>query len=669
MILLAAFVAVGMAIYLPALSGELIWDDKYLVGENPLFRSPSFGVEVFRHWLFFDSFSTYYRPVQNWSYLFDYWLWRGKPFGYHLTNVLLHGTSGFLLFLLLRRLLPGLLARVESRGVTLVAALVALIWVVHPIHNAAVAYISGRADSLASLFALLAWLLTLRVRKVPRREKKIAFAGAAVLCATLALCSKEIALVWLGLFLLHLICFEKAVNWRQRAVLLGAVIGVFCAYAGLHSLPERRTPMQDAPPAPIQTRVLLMFRALGDYTGLICFPKDLYMERTLSDPTVLRSAQGWRESVRADHLSALGFASVLGAIALSVRGGPGQGLRRFGAVWFGAAFLPISNLFPLNAEVAEHWIYLASIGFLLFLAGCAIELPTRWQRCLVGFVSMAIVALAARTAVRAGDWVNAETFCQRTIATGGASPRLLATLAAIYAERGELPKQESLLRKMIERFPEFAPARIQLGTCLQRQGRETEAEPWLDLGQSKAVENARRFPRTWQAALQLARQRADGQRWSEALELVRAARQRFPDTWPLAEYEATLLLRSGDLPAALMVVEPYAAACWWHLDAWLMLGELRAESGAASAALLALRHATRLDLYDPRPLTAIARLELMRGRGDAAIEAQSEAIRRQPRQAECYFTLAAIFEQLGRRGEAEAAVRHAQSLGPLAARL
>src|SRR5580658_4899841 len=100
----AACLLSAFAVYAPALGGELIWDDRYLVRENPFFRSPVFLLEVFRHYLFFDSFSTYYRPLQNWSYILDYWLWRGDPVGYHLTNILLHSGSGFLLFLLLRRI-------------------------------------------------------------------------------------------------------------------------------------------------------------------------------------------------------------------------------------------------------------------------------------------------------------------------------------------------------------------------------------------------------------------------------------------------------------------------------------------------------------------------------------------------------------------------------------
>ena len=196
----AAFLTAGLLVYAPALNGEPIWDDDYLVGQNPFYKSPVFALEVFRHYLFFDSFSIYYRPVQNLSYMVDYWLWAGNPFGYHLTNILIHAGSGFLLFRVLRRILAGLADGTdESDGTNgkardVCAFLIALIWMVHPIHNAAVAYISGRADSLASLFALCAWLLVSRAREAGSHWKRSLLFVAAAFSMLLALCSKEIAL-------------------------------------------------------------------------------------------------------------------------------------------------------------------------------------------------------------------------------------------------------------------------------------------------------------------------------------------------------------------------------------------------------------------------------------------------------------------------------------------
>ena len=651
----------GLLAYAPALGGDLIWDDRYLVQDNPFFRSPVFGLEVFRHWLFFDSFSTYYRPLQNWSYMLDYWLWRGDPVGYHLTNVLLHSFSGIFLFELLRQLIPGLLATSDKganrQTARLMALLVALVWIVHPIHNAAVAYISGRADSLASFFALLAWLLARRASGAGSLPGKVGLGVAAAAVMLLALCSKEIALLWLALFAVHLLAFDRDSAWRVKGVALAGALGVLGVYACLHALPGARAPMESGPPLPLDGRFLLMLRALGDYAGLIVWPGRLHMERALSDPAIYGSVASWRGNPHYEYLSIVGLLAGLAVLQLCRQRWPGRRLRCFGALWFVVAFLPISNLFPLNAEVAEHWLYLASIGALLLLAGCVPALPRRAQVAAVAVAFMAILALGVRTSVRAGDWVNAETFCLRTIADGGATPRILSTLASLYGERGDLPKQEAILRRMIARFPDFAPARIHLGICLSKQGRAPEAETLLRVEKTDADEVSRRYPRTWPAALHLARLRHEAQRDDEALAVLAEARVRFPETWELVKYESEL--RKA---AALPAVADYAAAHWWHLDSWVTLGRLRYSAGEPDAAIAALRAASRLDIYAAGPLTDIVRIELERGRAEAALAEQLEAMRREPGQPSHYLMLGSIFEKLGRPAEADAALRKAAAL-------
>jgi tetratricopeptide (TPR) repeat protein len=654
----------ALAAYAPALGGGLVWDDTYLVGENPFFKSPIFFFESFRHWLFFDSFSTYYRPVQNWSYLLDYWLWRGNTAGYHLTNIALHATAGFLLCVLLQSLLPAILKRdapalVGRSSVT--ALFIALLWVVHPVHNAAVAYISGRADSLAAVFALLAWLLALRAEEARTRGSRAAWSAAAGGTMLVALCAKEIALMWLVLFLAHRWCYGRS-GLRGKVVVTGAVLVVLASYALLHSLPAPRVAMEDAPPAPLAARTLLMLRALGDYTGLMFYPAKLYMERSLAEEGAYRSAAFWRTHARGEWLSLIGLLALLGAGWLCRWRAPGRALRIAGAAWFGIAFLPISNLFPLNAEVAEHWIYLASIGFLILLAGTVLAWPPRTRRGACAVAMLAIVALGSRTAVRSGDWVDAETFCLRTMRDGGASPRILGTLAGIYGRRGDWPKQEQVLRRTLERFPDFTPARIQLGICLAKQGRAPEAERALDLDAAKTAETSRRFPRTWPAALNLAKLRHDAGDRAAALAVLSEARTQFPETWEIVRYESELLQEAGDGAAAGRGVEHFAAEHWWHLDAWLTLGRLRFASGDLDGALIALEQASRLDLYDGRPLAGIAQIELDRQHGDAALAAQCAAVARAPDRPAHYLELSAILEKLGRPAEAGAALRQAQRL-------
>src|SRR3954470_16414668 len=106
----AGLALLGLAVRFPALPGELIWDDTFLARDNPFIRSPVLIVEAFRHHLLLDSLSMHYRPVQNLSYMLDYFFWNTDPYGFHLSNVLWHIGSGLLLFALLQRLLPSLIA-------------------------------------------------------------------------------------------------------------------------------------------------------------------------------------------------------------------------------------------------------------------------------------------------------------------------------------------------------------------------------------------------------------------------------------------------------------------------------------------------------------------------------------------------------------------------------
>src|SRR5438477_4444293 len=80
---------IGFIIRLPAIQGQLIWDDIHLARDNPFIKSPLLALEAFRHYLFLDSFSVHYRPLQNLSYTLHYFFWNTAPSGFHLRNILL----------------------------------------------------------------------------------------------------------------------------------------------------------------------------------------------------------------------------------------------------------------------------------------------------------------------------------------------------------------------------------------------------------------------------------------------------------------------------------------------------------------------------------------------------------------------------------------------------
>jgi hypothetical protein len=278
----------GFAVHFPSLQGQLIWDDQYLAHDNPFIKSPLLILESFRHYLFLDSFSAHYRPVQNVSYIFDYLFWNTDPYGFHVSNVLFHAVSGVLLYLLLRRLLKGFGPAPLSSTIAFFAALA---WVIHPVHSAAVDYISGRADSLAFLLACAAWLLFLRGRESIGSTARGMFFFLAALCLLLALCSRESAALWVVMFLLHSFVFDKTMRFRAKLATLVVCLLAIGGYAALRQLPEHRTTtIASAAGWPAPMRATLMARALGDYTRLLLWPANLHMERTVFDSDSLQSS-------------------------------------------------------------------------------------------------------------------------------------------------------------------------------------------------------------------------------------------------------------------------------------------------------------------------------------------------------------------------------------------
>ena len=130
----------------------------------------------------------------------------------------------------------------------------------------------------------------------------------------------------------------------------------------------------------------------------------------------------------------------------------------------------------------------------------------------------------------------------------------------------------------------------------------------------------------------------------------------------MVKYEAYLIEGAQGATAAIPGIERFAAAHWWHEDAWTTLGQLRVMAGDPQGGIDAMRHASRLDIHNPKPFSNIAHIELSRNRVEAACEAQRLAIRRDPNQPSRHLFLAAILDKLGRKEEAVAAMHRAAEL-------
>jgi hypothetical protein len=141
-------VALTVAAHVQGLWGQFVeWDDTTHITHNLAIRSLS----LHSLWaMFTQPTAKLYCPLTWLSFAIDYQIWGRDPFGYHLTNLLLHVANTLLVLILVRKTLRGRFAHA-----TTAALLTAVIFGVHPLHVESVAWATERKDVLFVFFYLL----------------------------------------------------------------------------------------------------------------------------------------------------------------------------------------------------------------------------------------------------------------------------------------------------------------------------------------------------------------------------------------------------------------------------------------------------------------------------------------------------------------------------------
>lgn len=453
-------VLAAVAVYLNALDNPFVYDDFRTVRDNPTITDPGNLAAIV------GGDAT--RPLVNLTFALDRAAWGPGPFGFHLTNVLLHAVNVWLLYTLALALAGD--RRRGTLGPEVAAFVTAAAFAVHPMMTQAVGFISGRAEPLCAVFFLAA-LLAARRWLVERRP---AWLLAAIGLWVPALLSKEIAVTWPVVVLLYDLLVLEDTPARRRARVLrvyvpAAVVLVGFAWLRLHVLSGEYADHQGV----FWRHVLVELEALRQYVSLLVVP---------AGQSIFHGLTAIDQPFSAAGLRMLAWAAALVALTVIVR--RRAPLASFGLGWFLVGLVPSAVLviFNLGEPMAEHRVYLASCGFFVAVgavAARALDLAAQrgatarlaMRAALVGW----LILLAGLTVSRNAVWGDPVALWLEAV---GRSPDIWVPhvgLGQSLHAAGQREEAVVAYRRAIDLRASQPEPYVLLGSCLIELGRPDEA--------------------------------------------------------------------------------------------------------------------------------------------------------------------------------------------------
>ncbi len=451
-------VALCLAVYGNTIGHGFVYDDTRVVEGNFFIRQGKNLAALFNGRYFTVSGEITYRPAVTLSYFLDYALWKSRPAGFHLTNVLLHALNSVLVYFLFRRLL--------IRQAAALAA--ALLFAVHPIASEPVNAVSFREDLLCFAFSLAAFLAYLAFPPGGRGSRKYFPLCLAFFLS--ALLSKETAAILPLLFLLADFCFEEKFlpAVKRKLSLYVALFAVLGFYLLLRFVWLRNPEEPPFYPPPLYQRMLTMSTTVFFYLRLLVVPGRLSVEYLY--PLFVSALEA------KVLLSLFGLAVIVFLAGFSRRRRPDV---FFGIAWFFLALLPTANIVPIFNPVAERFLYFPLAGFCLLgaLAGEALALRLKPAARPEAAVLLAIVlaVYSSRAFRRNMDWRDDFTLSFQTVKACPQSARFHHNLGTAYEARGNPEAAIAEYQQALAINSEFTAARNNLGCAYANQGNYDQA--------------------------------------------------------------------------------------------------------------------------------------------------------------------------------------------------
>lgn len=588
LVLSVILLVVSFAVFIPSLYNEFIWDDvTFIVEAEQYLEKYDFKFEMFLQKP--KSNIKYYRPLFTLSLVTDYRMWGLSPFGYHLTNILLHSACTLALYFMVLVLCR----EFKVKNGNAVAFLSSLLFAVYPLHVESVSFISARADMMAGA------LLFLSVGFYALSYRKLLYLIPAAVCFFLSLYAKEVAysfpIVLLGFDLISRRFFSRVNIAKYGIILLLASVYVLVRFDSFLSGQDlmKQSMIRGLSGMEMVTEFLVGFLGSYLYYGWrFLYPYELNH--------FISSIPGG--SAFYITLSVIFVLAVVAVCFFSIK--KKENFTAFSLLLLFATIGPavMIAIFPTAVtRFAERFTYIPSAGFCMLAA-------------------YVIVLAGSRSGVKWLGW-----------ALAGA----LTVSYAVVTVKGQEAWQSSLTfwKTAVERTPDAITPRVNYGEALRKAGRTKEALEQYQIARSRTtrVEVRGRTMSTIPLAMNYIN-RGD---YDMAEKVLNEAVKDDPGV--AADYNHLMgyvYIQRDDLPAAKEYLRESIKLKWWNASAHYLLGAIyyteAGKSGSADDYKKAedeLRAAIRINGRLAEARLTLAKTLLATGRKDEAVSEAKEALR------------------------------------------
>ena len=674
---LGVLLLIPFLIYANSFLNDFVFDDIPLILENPTITS----LKNIPYLLGITTGNVSYRPLRFISYAIDYYFWGLNPVGYHLSNILLHIASSFLVFGVIFRLTGGYWCAFFS----------ALFFCINPVQTDSVAYLSGRRDILCALFYLAGFYFFLRYRK----DRKFRYLLLTFFSYILSLSSKEMGVTLpLLLFVYDFIevtsrekglwsSFKEVWSRYYPLYLPVFLVGIWFAYYKIFlNYPSSRHEYYGR-------SMVTNFLTVGKI--LVYYLKIIFM------PVVLNADYSYNAFPLSGGIGEVGtFFSIVilaGIFFLIARLLTREKLIAFGLLWFFVTILPVCQIFPHHELLAEHYLYLPIVGISLVIGygmNSVME-GYRFRRWLIGTFVLVIIIFGVRVADRNRDWRDGFTFWYKTVKTVPQCARALDNLGVEYYNLKKYREAVTYHERAIKLKPDYAIAYYNLGNAYNHSGLCDKAitlyqesirlnphnlRAYNNLG--VAYKNCKLYEDAFEMYMKVLGKDPNNQSAINNVGALFNTLQRYRLALPYCEKAVALNPRSvealqnlgitlsglGKYERALSVLQSALALDPRNANIHTNLGSVYRRVGNDKKAAEEYRLALQLSPQSSEALNNLGVVYNAKGLYNQAIDAYQQALRINPRDARIYCNLGAVYAEKGDYRQAIALYQEAIKFDP-----